>query len=265
LNVHFERHGHGPEHLVLVHGLSNSGRIWRHTVDRLDPDRFSIWTLDLPGCGESEAPASWDLCSAEHYAQDVRGLIELVGAVRPVVVGHSFGCAVALSLALDAPAPPRGVVLVAPASTQGIDFVSNEQFEQMLHPSQEATIAFARLAFHRPPSEADLAELEQIVLSASPTHTEGAMRSMRDFRVIDRLKDLRVPTFVIAGDRDRHVPVRFALQTAAAIPRCAVHVFHNVGHKPQSEVADQFVELLKEFVLEDLPRREASARPASPA
>ena len=53
---------------------------------------------------------------------------------------------------------------------------------------------------------------------------------------------------------DRHVPIRYTLRTAAAIRRCAVQIYHSVGHAPFIEVPEEFTELLEEFVLDDLTR-----------
>ena len=75
---------------------------------------------------------------------------------------------------------------------------------------------------------------------------------------LDRLGGVTTPTLVVGGDRDRHVPLRFTLQTAAAIPRCAVQIYHDVGHVPFWEIPDEFVTLLDHYVGVDLPKIEAS-------
>jgi pimeloyl-ACP methyl ester carboxylesterase len=71
---------------------------------------------------------------------------------------------------------------------------------------------------------------------------------MRDFRVEQELGSLGCRTLLIAGDRDRHVPLRNHLATAMAIPRCGLQIFHDVGHVPFAEVPDEFDEVLSRFL-----------------
>lgn len=258
LNVYFEVSGSGPAQLVFIHGLRNSLDTWWAVRERLDPKRYTATYLDLPGCGDSDTPPTWEQCTIEAYAPLVRAFFEVVGLHDVVLVGHSLGGGIGLELALRFPDLMRGLVLVAPASTQGLDFLTDEQFEALLNPNQNELMAFARAAFHRPVSEEAFDRLVAAVTAARPVHIEGAIRSCRDFKILDRLSGLATPAFVVGGDRDRHVPVRFTLQTAAAIPRCAVHIYHDVGHVPFWEVPDEFAALLDYYLNVDLPAIEAS-------
>lgn len=108
--------------------------------------------------------------------------------------------------------------------------------------------ALALAAFRRPLPAGVLDDVLATVRSASAAHVEGAARSMRDFRVEDALGGLAVPALLVAGDRDRHVPLRNHLATAQAIPRCGLQVFHDVGHVPFVEVPDACAEVLARFL-----------------
>jgi hypothetical protein len=71
---------------------------------------------------------------------------------------------------------------------------------------------------------------------------------MPAFSVVDELRTLSVPALLMAGDRDRHVPLRNHLATWATIRRCGLHVFHQVGHVPFAEVPEEFDKVLLRFV-----------------
>jgi sigma-B regulation protein RsbQ len=256
LQVHYEIEGTGPQCIIFVHGFRNSTESWQPVRDRLDGQTFTACFVDLPGCGRSDAPVSWERCTIESYAGVVDELCATLGMTNPVVVGHSLGGAIAIRLALDHAHLPRALVLVAPASTRGFDFVADGADEALINATPEEARRFARAAFHVPPDEDAFEELMAAVLAARHAHIEGAVRSMRDFHVLDALAKITAPTLIVAGDRDRHVPIRSTLTTAAAIPRALVHIFHNVGHVPFVEVPDQFTALLDEFVLRDLPDAE---------
>lgn len=238
--IAYAQAGTGDLDLVLVHGFQNDRTAWDPFVERLDPARFRTTRFDLVGCGESSAPASWQRCTIDEYAADLAALCEKLGLASPVMVGHSLGGGTALRAALDAPGRYAGLVLVAPVSTTGLDFLPDGAFEGLAHPTPEQQRELAVAAFRRPLPPADLEALFAVVARATPEHIEGAARAMRDFRCQDELAGLTTPTLLVCGDRDRHVPLRNHLATQQAIPRCGLQVYADVGHVPYVEVPDAF-------------------------
>lgn len=247
LDVVVQQIGDGPVPTVFVHGFQNRGALWAATMTRL-ADTIRGVSLDLPGCGDSARPEEADRCLVERYAEDVGAVIDQLGLARPVVVGHSLGGGIALRLVLDRPELARGLVLVAPLSTTGLDFLTSEQIEALARPSFEDALALARAAFFRPPSDEIFDEVVDAMRHASPAHIEGAVRSMAGFTVAAELTALAVPTVLVAGDRDRHVPLRNHLATWAAIRRCGLQVFHQVGHVPFVEEPVGFDAAFTRFV-----------------
>jgi pimeloyl-ACP methyl ester carboxylesterase len=114
LRLHYEVSGHGPD-LVLIHGASGSLRDMTFALrDRLT-DRYRVIVLDRPGLGHSDPLPEISLrAQARHIAAAMAEL----GVRDPVVVGQSYGGAVALAWALEAgPAVmPRALVLVGSPS-----------------------------------------------------------------------------------------------------------------------------------------------------
>jgi len=234
-NMHVTWHGQGDADIVFVHGFQQSHTSWEPLTTGLDTGRFRMALPDLPGCGQSPPPASWRQATIPEMALGLARLIRTSELRRPVIVGHSLGAAIALQLALDEPAMASALILFAPASTRGLDFVPDDRFEQLAHPTRQQQRALLRAAFERLPEPSELAAMEQVVAGAHPHHIEGAARSMRDFTIADRLASITVPSLVIAGDRDRHVPLPNHLATWKALPRAGLHVFHGVGHVPFRE------------------------------
>jgi sigma-B regulation protein RsbQ len=246
VDIAVRQSGDGAVSVVFVHGFQNSSAAWSGVMSRLG-DRINGVALDLPGCGASSRPADWARCTVDHYARDVANVIEALGLERPVLVGHSLGGGAVLRLALDQPELARALVLVAPISTTGLDFLSAEQIDALADPTDDDALALARAAFFRPPSDEVFALVMEAVHTASREHIQGAARSMAAFDVADQLSTLAVPALLVAGDRDRHVPLRNHLATWARIRRCGLQVFHQVGHVPFDEVPDAFDEVLLRF------------------
>jgi lipase len=110
LNVH--RFGpEQPAQVLAVHGLTGHGLRWRSLATE-HLAGFSILAPDLLGHGRSSWEAPWTL------EANVSALSDLLAreTTRPVVVvGHSFGCAVALRLAVTRPDLVASLVLLDPA------------------------------------------------------------------------------------------------------------------------------------------------------
>jgi pimeloyl-ACP methyl ester carboxylesterase len=70
-------------------------------------------SIDLRGHGESDAPEQ--KYSILGFADDIAWICDQVGIEKPLVVGHSMGGAVALSLAVRHPGLPSAIVLLDPA------------------------------------------------------------------------------------------------------------------------------------------------------
>ncbi|MGV0741676.1 alpha/beta hydrolase [Mycolicibacterium sp. XJ870] len=107
-DLHVHRYGpDGPAQLLLIHGLTGHGQRWQTLANRHLPE-FSIAAPDLIGHGRSPWAAPWTLDA------NVAALAALLDGPT-LVVGHSFGGAVALNLAAAHPDLVAGLVLLDPA------------------------------------------------------------------------------------------------------------------------------------------------------
>lgn len=104
--------GAGPS-LLLLHGLSAHGDVWRRVAAALC-GRFRVLVPDLLGRGASEAPAGVAYGLADELRR-VRELLAFLGETPPLVAGHSQGAALALALA-RAEAGVDGLALVNPVT-----------------------------------------------------------------------------------------------------------------------------------------------------
>ena len=110
--LHYIRQGSGPP-LVLLHGASSSLRDWTFQhVDVLSRN-WTVIAFDRPGLGASD-PASDPSLSAQGLL--MRRALSALGIGRVTLAGHSFGGAVALAWALDAPDSVAGMVLTGAPS-----------------------------------------------------------------------------------------------------------------------------------------------------
>lgn len=104
--------GTGPD-LVAIHGtLMCLEDMWLGPVPAL-AEHFRVIAVDRPGHGFSLRPRGraadiWD------QAARIRDAVRRLGLQRPVILGHSFGAAVALAYGMLHPEEIAGVVALAP-------------------------------------------------------------------------------------------------------------------------------------------------------
>jgi lipase len=110
-DLHVHRYGPaGPVRLLAIHGLTGYGGRWQHLAGYLP--EIAIAAPDLLGHGRSSWAAPWTIDA------NVSALAALLddGADAPVlVVGHSFGGALALHVAAARPDRVAALLLLDPA------------------------------------------------------------------------------------------------------------------------------------------------------
>ena len=123
-NLHFVIKGSGRP-VVLIHGNPGSCQDWTRLYGPLSA-RYQAIAFDRPGHGHSDRPNHRDI-TVEVQAQLLCQALDQLRIESPILVGHSWGGALALSYALQYPRDVSGLVLLAPAvylSEDGVSFVS---------------------------------------------------------------------------------------------------------------------------------------------
>ncbi len=119
VQIHAQVEGSGPD-LVLIHGASGSTRDMAFTLLPLLKDRYRVILFDRPGLGYSGRVdpkyAAAFTSKAESPQEQAAVLVqaaEMLGAKRPLVLGHSYGGAVALAWATYHPDHIAGLIDVS--------------------------------------------------------------------------------------------------------------------------------------------------------
>lgn len=117
--VHYVQTGSGPD-LVLLHGASGSTRDFTFDLVARLSERYRVTAFDRPGLGYTDIDPALDRAFAaqgeppQSQADLLARAAREIGIARPVVLGHSFGGAVAMAWALDH--DPAALVIVSGAT-----------------------------------------------------------------------------------------------------------------------------------------------------
>lgn len=258
--------GRGATPVVLLHGLYDSHRTWKHVDEALAHDR-RVLMPDLPGHGLSGRPdASYALA---WYAHVVARWIVALGLEQVDVVGHSFGGGVAQMLLLECPDRIRRLVLVASGGL-GREIravlrlasvpVVVERFGQPFMGFGTRLALRAGSGF----SKEDIQELA--VMNARPGSARAFARTVRD--IIDwrgqrrgfseRVHEVGAlpPIAVFWGDRDKIIPIAHGRTLVESLEGVMFVTFEGCGHYLHREQPDAFARALREFL--DAPRAPAA-------
>ena len=113
LDLHVLRAGRGPS-VVLLHGAFGGLQDFQATLWGPLTARADAIAFDRPGSGYSERPRD-EVADPAVQARVLRAAARELGVERPLLVGCSWGAAVALAWALEAPEEVAGVVTVGGA------------------------------------------------------------------------------------------------------------------------------------------------------
>jgi pimeloyl-ACP methyl ester carboxylesterase len=206
--------------LVLVHGAGGSHRQWSG-VQAVLPRWIRSIAIDLPGHGLSGGVAPAGLSAASAVVIDVLDALEV--HVPCVIAGHSLGGMVALGTALDHPHRIAGLGLIATAARIEI----HPAFARMTATGVYDE-AFVRGSFGVEASEEAvrlvLDDLRRLRLDGDALLGAG----VEDLS--PRLRELRIPTGVIAAGEDAVISPRRARRLAQAIDDASLTELRGSGH-----------------------------------
>lgn len=109
--VHVEVLGEAGPNLVLIHGSSGNTRDFTFALAGELAARYRVFVVDRPGLGWSDPVAGGD--GLEAQARAIQAAVAALGAERPIVLGQSYGGAVALTWGALLPGSAAALVPVS--------------------------------------------------------------------------------------------------------------------------------------------------------
>lgn len=248
-SLHYLEQGSGPHPLVFVHGFISSHAWWLPTLERLDPEVYHAYAVDLRACGQSEQIETGHTLA--QYAEDLYQFIEQLGLERFTLVGHSMGGGIAMQFALAHQERLNALVLVDPLAPSGMRIAP--EITAWINAQQGNTEGIRQIvlgAFATPPTDEYLERLVTDGVRWGKAVYLGTMDDMASFSLVEQLPGITLPALVTWGDKDTVIPFQGIVETYTSIPGCSLEVWHGVGHSGPVEIPDRFVALLVGFLRE---------------
>ena len=261
VRIHYQEAGdEKAPPVILIHGFISSNLIWSHVLLPLASKGFRVIAPDLPGYGYSDKPADARYSIAEQ-ARAVVAFMDRLRIKKAIIVGASYGGAVAATIALDHPERVHKLVLIGT--------VTNDEAKKKLLLRVSCMPVIGDIAtplflgsrwilkqrmqamyrrMHKPINEKMVASRHHLLATAN-TH-RAMIRTARAWsanRIEREASLIRQPTMIVWGDQDDHFPLNNAFRLRDTIPNSKLIVFRNCGHLPPTEYPDNFVEAVADF------------------
>jgi pimeloyl-ACP methyl ester carboxylesterase len=254
--------------IVLIHCFGCSLHWWDRMVPLLSPEHRVI-RIDLLGHGGSAKPKTG--YSIPDQGRLVAAALDRLGVQGAVVVGHSLGGTVAVSLAEQASQLVDRVVLIdqAPDQSYGsldflttlattpvigealwrvrVDSLIEKGYEQAFAPGFDISSGFDN------PNQ--VVDDNRAMTYTSFSDSPDAEESYSDDVPLDaRMRAVSVPLMVIFGPEDQIYDAAPALAAYDDVPGARTEMIDGAGHSPNVEKTEQTAKLIEEFAAgADLP------------
>ena len=245
--------------VVLLHGTSASLHTWDGWAEALK-DSHRVIRYDMPGFGLT-GPAPDGNYAIENYVAVVLAVLDQLEVKRCVLVGNSLGGYVAWATAVLHPERVERLVLI---DASGYPYQSRSVPIGFRIARTPVLNRLMRDVLPRSFVEKSLKNVYGDPSKVTPTLVDryfdltaraGNRRALAErFRqtqpgpLAARVPELRLPTLILWGGRDRLIPPEFGDRFHKEIAGSTLVRFDDLGHVPQEEDPARTVAALKEFL-----------------
>jgi proline iminopeptidase len=248
--------------VIAIHGGPGMDHSYLRPLDPLG-DVAQVIYLDLRGHGRSARHTN------EYYqlgimADDIAAFCAELGIEKPIVLGHSVGGFVALTIAVRHPELLGGLILGS--TTPRGDYIFDLDLLEQLAGKDLREVAARNGAGQASAEDKRRFDEELFPLYMYPPKPELMVTSFsrmilneeigdymweritKEYDVRQHLAGIMVPTLILHGRYDWVVSLREAEELAQNIPHAQLHVFEQAGHAIQDDVPEELIQVIRTFL-----------------
>ena len=226
--------------LVFIHGWGLSSEILE-IVLLLSCKTISCLSFGLARFGKT--PIEKPMMLAD-YANFVYEFLKNNNIEKPVIIGHSFGGAVAAKLTILYPESVSKLILVSASAVRQPSFKT------------KTIRKISRLIGSLLPKKIKKSILKIMNLENSDyaaiqnPYLKQTFINIINENLAAELPKIKIPTLIVWGEKDSATPLKEGELIAKSIPGVKFKVIKNAGHFVFLEKPEEFIKLIREFCLE---------------
>lgn len=250
-NIDYEIVGSGRP-MLLVHGYLGGKQSWKNQIPAFS-QKYKLIVPSLRGRGDSDKPDSG--YTLKDQADDLHVLLEKLISEPAIVMGHSMGGIVAQQFCLDYPNQVAALILSGTYSGPlvgqlgGPDTI-DAYIEKINEMGMEGYFRWFLSNFiFSPGTSQEKIESSLFEILKTPKKVAIALlEGRRDFDFTTRLKEIKVPSLVIACDQDNRAPLADQERMNRLIPNCWLKIIKGVGHSGLKERSEEYNQAVLNFL-----------------
>jgi pimeloyl-ACP methyl ester carboxylesterase len=262
VRVHYQEAGSlDAPPILLIHGFTASNFVWNDVLLPIAERGFRVIAPDLVGCGFSGKPKEGEY-TIDAQARVIVALIDYLKVKSAVIVGSSYGGAVAATCALDYGERVECLVLVDAVINDHakrrplLRFAASPLIGEFISPLMLGSrrIVHQQLRRGYAPETRHLFDEQRMTAHHRPllaaSTQRAALMTLRRWsatRIEAEAHRIQHPTLLIWGEDDPEIPLAHGRKLFGQIPNSQFVVFRRCGHMPMEEYPREFVEVLTNF------------------
>lgn len=246
INVNYIIQGENKKNeVILLHGWGASIDAFLPVYKYLSKD-YKVYVIDMPGFGKSEEPPKNYFVL--DYAKVILEFIKRLEIKNPTLIGHSFGGRVIMKLVGELGFTPKNIVLVDSAGVKPRRKPSY-YFKVYSYKLAKNTVKFL---FNKEKAEKIINDMRKKHGSTDYKNASDTMRSVF-INVVNEdlkytLKNIKVPTLIIWGEKDLDTPLKDAKIIESLVPDSGLVVLKGAGHYSYLDNLNEFLIIIDNFL-----------------
>lgn len=237
LNVNYEVKGDKGKDVILLHGWGQNIEMMSFIQNFLS-EHFIVYNLDFPGFGKSDEPK--EPYSNEDYTELLREFVTKLNINNPILIGHSFGCRVALYYAYKYPV--YKMVLTGAAGIKDRHSIS-----WYLKVYSYKTLKLLLKPF-KGLSERLRSNVGSNDYKNASSIMKGTLVKCVNFDITPYLKDIKPETLLVYGDKDEATPLWMGKKMEKLMANASLVTFEGDDHFAYFHQANRFNRVLDAFL-----------------
>ena len=238
--VAYTKSGKGKQAVVLLHGWGVDHHLMEPLAVHLQT-YFKVYNLDWPGFGESETPKY--AFSTTDYCRILTEFINKLNIKEPLIIGHSFGCRIALRYA--ALKPVKKMILAAAAGLppkRGADYYIKVYTYKALKQLRRLPF-FEELATQVDYGSEDYRQLSGVMKTTFVKVVNEDIRS--------ELSKINCEVLLVYGEYDEDTPLWMGEYLEKNLPNAGLAVFAGDDHYAYLNQLSRFLQVTDIFFKEE--------------
>ena len=239
ININYNLTGKG-ESIIFLHNGFDSTSTWSKIREKMSK-YFTVIDYDRYGYGLSDRlihEITGDII--EHGVEELNNLVNKLNLKIFYLCGHCLGGAIAIYYTIKYPHKVKKLII------ESVGYYTNDliiiKSDWTFQPFEciDNNLRQKLIKMHGD-------EYSKELWKYLCNYKEGYIMN-KNYNIIEKIKEIKCPTFIISGDKDFYFDVDQAVKAFNTIKNSKLWIIPDTGHEPHIEREDEFVNNLNRFL-----------------